>query len=60
MAEYDLSRELRNTIAQYKMLSRMIESDPLAVRLIHELVAVLEEQLRETEYPLAPKQQGND
>jgi hypothetical protein len=60
MAEYDLSRELRNTIAQYKMLSHMIESDPLAVRLIIELVAELEEQLRETEYPLAPKQQGDD
>jgi hypothetical protein len=38
----------------------MIESDPLAVRLIVELVAELEEQLRETEYPLAPKQQGDD
>jgi hypothetical protein len=60
MTEYDLSRELRNTIAQYKMLSRVIDSDPLVARLIDKLVAELEEQLRETEYPLAPKQQGDD
>ena len=60
MAEYDLPHELRHTIAKYKMLARTIENDPLTARLINELVAELEEQLRETEYPLAPKQQGDD
>jgi hypothetical protein len=59
MAEYDLLHELRQTIACYKMLARMSESDPLTARLINELVTELEEQLDATEHPLAPKQQGD-
>jgi tRNA C32,U32 (ribose-2'-O)-methylase TrmJ len=59
MAEYDLQQELKDTIAKYKMLGRAFEHDAATKHEIDELVRELEEQLRDTEYPLAPKQHGD-
>jgi hypothetical protein len=55
MTEYDLQRELKDTISRYRMLAKLMAHDPSVLQGINEILADLERELADTGYPLAPR-----
>jgi hypothetical protein len=49
MGEYDLHKELINAVAQYRLLAEMFSQDPDNLSQINQLVAELEQDLRNVE-----------
>jgi hypothetical protein len=49
MGEYDLRTELMNAVAQYRLLAAMFSLDPENLSQINQLVAELEQDLRNLE-----------
>jgi hypothetical protein len=49
MGEYDLHKELINAVAQYRLLAEMFSQDPDNLSQINQLVAELEQDLRNLE-----------
>jgi hypothetical protein len=49
MGEYDLRTELMNAVAQYRLLAEMFSQDPDNLSQINQLVAQLEQDLRNLE-----------
>ena len=49
MGEYDLHRELINAVAQYRLLAEMFSQDPDNLSQVNQLVAELEQDLRNLE-----------
>ena len=46
MGEYDLHAELMNAVAQYRLLAEMFSQDPDNLPQINQLLAALEQDLR--------------
>jgi hypothetical protein len=56
MGEYDLHKELMNAVARYRLLAEVFSQDPDTLSQINQLVAELEEDLRNLELSAeAPK-----
>ena len=49
MGEYDLRKELINAVARYRLLAEMFSQDPDNLSQINQLVAQLEQDLRNLE-----------
>ena len=49
MGEYDLHKELMNAVVQYRLLAEMFSQDPNNLSQINQLVAELEQDLRNLE-----------
>jgi hypothetical protein len=60
MGEYDLQMELMNAVAQYRLLAEMFSQDPANLSQINQLVAELEQDLRNLELSAeAPRHDDN-
>jgi hypothetical protein len=56
MGEYDFHKELMNAVARYRLLAEVFSQDPDILSQINQLVAELEEDLRNLELSAeAPK-----